>query len=146
MDFGTYSFQDVIVTFKVPYFAAFSSTGAGLGSISIVPSTTKTIQDVAADGRVMISKVAGNNGTIAITMQQNSLLHKNLLNWYNYINTTASTSDWASTTVIIANAALGEKTTATGVSPQKLADKPYQAQGQMITWTLMAANIHEENI
>jgi len=138
MDFGTYSFQDVIVTFKVPYFAAFSSTGAGLGSISIVPSTTKTIQDVAADGRVMISKVAGNNGTIAITMQQNSLLHKNLLNWYNYINTTASTSDWASTTVIIANA--------TGVSPQKLADKPYQAQGQMITWTLMAANIHEENI
>lgn len=146
MDFGTYSFQDVIVTFEVPYFAKFGSTGAGLGSISIVPSTTKTIHDVAADGRVMISKVAGDNGTIAITMQQNSLLHKNLLNWYNYINTTASTSDWAATTIRIKNTALGELTVATGVSPQKLADKPYQAQGQMITWTFMAASINEENI
>lgn len=145
MDFGTYSFQDVTVIFDVPHFKSFSSAGAGLGSISIVMATTKTIHDVAADGRVMISKVAGDNGTINITMQQNSLLHKNLLNWYNYINVEGSTSEWAETIITIKNTALGEKTVATGVSPQKLADKPYQAQGQMVTWPFMAASINEEN-
>ncbi len=146
MAFSTYSFQDVTVTFDVPYFASFSSAGAGLGSISIVMATTKTTHDVAADGRILVSKIAGDNGTVAITMQQNSLLHKNLLNWYNYINVKGSTSEWAATTIRIKNIALGELTVATGVSPQKLADKPYQAQGQMVTWTFMAANIDQSLI
>jgi hypothetical protein len=38
---------------------------------------------------------------------------------------------------------LGDSTVCTGVSPQKLADRPYQAQGQHVTWNLMAAEITE---
>ena len=41
---------------------------------------------------------------------------------------------------------MGEKITLTGVSPQKLPDKPYQAQAQLVTWNLMAADIQQEAI
>ena len=140
MSVTTYSFQDTNVSFNHPFGNA-SSTGAGMGTISVSMTQTKTVHDVAADGSVMISKIEGDNGTIAITIQQTSQLHKYLKNWYNYVNTSADTSQWASMAISINNKSLGDSVVATNVSPQKLADQPYQAQGQMVTWNLMAAKI-----
>ncbi|RXI46090.1 DUF3277 domain-containing protein [Clostridium tetani] len=138
--YNTYSFEDVTCSFQHQGVGAASSTGAGLGSISIAMANDKTAHDVAADGIVMISKIAGKNGTISITMQQVSELHKYLLRWYNYIDI-ANTSEFAKMVVSIKSNNLGDTTTCTGVSPQKLADRPYQAQGQQVTWNLMAAEI-----
>ncbi|BDR73331.1 hypothetical protein K144316041_20390 [Clostridium tetani] len=138
--YNTYSFEDVTCSFQHQGVGAASSTGAGLGSISIAMANDKTAHDVAADGIVMISKMAGKNGTISITMQQVSELHKYLLRWYNYIDI-ANTSEFAKMVVSIKSNNLGDTTTCTGVSPQKLADRPYQAQGQQVTWNLMAAEI-----
>ena len=140
MSVTTYSFQDNNVSFNHPFGNA-SSTGAGIGTISVAMTQTKTTHDVGADGSVMISKIEGDNGTIAITIQQTSQLHKYLKNWYNYINTSADTSQWASMAININNKSLGDNVVATNVSPQKMADQPYQAQGQMVTWNLMAAKI-----
>lgn len=140
MSYKTYSFEDVTVSFSHPSVGTASTVGAGLGSISIAMSTDRTAHDVAADGTVMISKVAGKNGTIAISAQQTSDLHKFLLKWYNYIDV-AGASEWARMTVTIKSNNLGDSTVCTGVSPQKLADRPYQAQGQQITWNLMSAEI-----
>lgn len=140
MSVTTYSFQDNNVSFNHPFGNA-SSSGAGIGTISVAMTQTKTTHDVAADGSVMISKIEGDNGTIAITIQQTSQLHKYLKNWYNYINTSTDTSQWASMAININNKSLGDSVVATNVSPQKLPDQPYQAQGQMVTWTLMAAKI-----
>ncbi|EKQ56268.1 MULTISPECIES: phage protein [unclassified Clostridium] len=143
--YTTYSFSDVTGSFSHPNVGSKSTTGAGLGSITTSQSTTKTAHEVSADGRVMISKIAGENGTVAITMQQTSELHQWFLSWYNYINgSSASTDDWAAMSLTIKNNNLGEITTCTGVSPEKLADRPYQAQGQNVTWNLMAAEITTE--
>ncbi len=140
--FKTYSFQDVTCSFEHKGVGAKSSTGAGLGSISVAMAGDKTAHDVAADGSVMVSKLAGKNGTISITVQQTSELHKYLLSWYNYLDV-ASTAEFAGMTLTINSTNLKDKTTCTGVSPQKLADRGYQAQGQQVTWNLMAAEITE---
>lgn len=142
-DYTTYSFEDVTCSLSHPNVGSKSTTGAGVGSITISRATTKTAHEVSADGRVMISKIAGNNGTVALSIQQTSELHQWLLNtWYNYVDSPeASTEDWAAMNITIKNNNLGDITTCTGVSPEKVADIPYQAQGQMITWNLMAAKI-----
>lgn len=142
MKFTTYSFEDVTGSFAHPSVGAASTTGAGVGSITIAMAGDKTAHDKASDGNVMISKLAGKNGTISVTVQQTSELHKYLLKWYNYIDS-ASASEFALMNLTIKSNILGDSTVCTGVSPQKLADRPYEAQGQMITWPLMAAEITE---
>lgn len=142
MSFKTYSFEDVTVSFSHPSVGTMSSTGAGIGTIAISKAADDTSHDVAADGTVMISKVAGKNGTIAITVQQVSDLNKWLLKWYNYVKQ-ANASEWASMNATINSKNLSDSTICTGVSPQKLADRPYQAQGQHVTWNLMSAEITE---
>lgn len=138
--YSTYSFEDVTCSFQHPGVGASSSTGAGLGSIAIAMANDKTAHDVAADGTVMISKIAGKNGTIGITMQQTSELHKYLLRWYNYVEI-ANSSEFAKMDITVKSNNLGDITTCTGVTPQKLADRPYQSQGQQVTWNLMSAEI-----
>lgn len=140
--YKTYSFEDVTVSFSHPSVGTASSTGAGLGTIAITKASDDTAHDVAADGTVMISKIAGKNGTIAINMQQTSDLNKWLLKWYNYVKQ-AATSEFASMNLTINSKNLNDSTVCTGVSPQKIADRPYQSQGQHVTWNLMCAEITE---
>lgn len=143
MSYNTYSFKDVTCSMSHPNVGSKSTTGAGIGTITISQSTTKTSHKVSADGRVLVSKLAGDNGTVSITIQQTSEVHKWLLNnWYNYINSSSSsTDDWAAMVVTIKNNSLGDLTTCTGVAPEKIADIPYEAEGAMITWNLMVADI-----
>lgn len=139
----TYSFQDVTVTISHPDLGQFIATGEGLGSIDVTMATDRTAHDIAADGSVMVSKIAGRNGGLTMTIQQTSELHRWLTKWFNYLET-AKTNKWADTTVIVRSAIMGETKTCTGVSPQKLPDVPYQAQGQMVSWSLLAADIQQE--
>lgn len=140
MAYKTYSFEDVTCSFAHPGVGAASSTGAGIGTISIAMTNDKTAHDVAADGNTMVSKLAGKNGTVSIAMQQTSELHKFLTRWYNYVDL-ANSSEFAKMMLTIKSNNLGDITTCTGVTPQKLADRPYQAQGQHVTWNLMCAEI-----
>lgn len=141
--YNTYSFEDVTASFEHPGVGAASTTGAGIGSISVAMASDKTVHDVAADGVVMISKLAGSNGTVAVSVQQTSQIHKYFMKWYNYV-TTAPASEWAKMNITIKSNNLGDITTCVGVSPQKLADRPYQAQGQQVTWNLMCAEITQQ--
>ena len=136
----TYSFGDVTASLNFAGIIPLTVTGAGAGSIDTTMAGEKTAHDVAADGTVMISKILGNNGSISLNIQQASSTHKNLLLWYNYI-LNAPSSEWANNSITIRNNVIGETLIATGVSPQKLPDKPYQSQGQRVTWNLMAAEI-----
>ncbi|AUN22247.1 hypothetical protein RSJ22_12695 [Clostridium botulinum] len=140
--YSTYSFEDVTCSFIHPGVGTASSSGAGMGSISIAMADDKTAHDRASDGHVMISKIPGKNGTLAVTMQQTSELNKYLLRWYNYVDV-ANSSEFAKMVISIKSNNLGDITTCTGVTPQKLADRSYQAQGQQVTWNLMAAEITE---
>jgi hypothetical protein len=139
-DISTYSFLDLTGNIAHPSVGAFNFTGEGIGEMSISMATDRTAHDVAADGAVMVSKLAGSNGTITIQAQQTSSLHNWLLLWYNYLYL-ADTDEWVKTAVLIRAPKMKKTHLATGVSPQKIGDTPYQAQGQRVTWTLMCADI-----
>lgn len=138
--YTTYSFLDLSGSIAHPVKGTFVFTGEGIGELIVSMSTEKTAHDVAADGAVMVSKIPGNNGTLSIQCQQTSDLHKWLLEWYNYLMQ-ADVSEWALTTSHLRNINDGTSHNIIGITPQKVPDKTYQAQGQKVTWVLMAADI-----
>ena len=97
-----------------------------------------------ADGTIMPSYIAGANGDVDIEVQEVSILHKALLSLYNTLVLQADGADilgWAATSISFALLIDGSTHVLTGVSFDKIPDKPYQAAGQKITWKLMATNI-----
>lgn len=141
----TYSFADVVLVVSHPSLGRYTARGAGLGSVTVTMSTDRTAHDVAADGTIMVSKIEGQNGTIALAIQQTSAFQQWLTRAFNYL-ITADTSQWAQLAVTIRSVSMMELINATGVSFQQIAEKPFQQQGQQLTWTLMAANITQENV
>lgn len=137
---STYSFSDLVGTMSQASVGSYSFTGQGVGEMTITYAAERTVHDVAADGSVMASKIANNTGTCTIQAQQTSDLHTYLLNWFNYL-WTAPTNEWTSTSITIRSLTMNKTYILTGVSPQKIGDTPYQAQGQRITWTLMACDV-----
>lgn len=140
MEVTTYSFTDLAGSISHPTFGAYLFDGTGIGSVTISKATDRTAHDIAADGSVMVSKIAGNNGTLTIECQQTSAIHKWLLAWFNVL-WQLPTSEWASTSITLRNSATGTRHIISGVSPQKEPDTPYQSQGQRVTWNLMCAEI-----
>jgi hypothetical protein len=116
--------------------------GEGMGSITTAMTNDRTAHDVAGDGSVMVSKIRAHNGAVSLTVQQTSSINDWLLKWHNYIDG-ADASEWADAKIIIRAPYMKRMVTCIGVSPQKLADLPYQAQGQNVTWSLMAADIRQ---
>lgn len=135
-----YSFADVSLVISHPKVGKFTITGEGVGSVSISRANDMTQHDVAADGSVMVSKIFTENGTIAIAIQQTSAAHKWLKKWHDYLKV-APTSEFAKSTAILKNPAVGETISMSGVTPQKRADSAFQQAGQQVTWNLMAAKI-----
>lgn len=136
----TYSFLDLVGAITHPSLGTYIFDGEGAGSITVTKATERTSHDVAADGSVMVSKIPGNNGAITIECQQTSPLHKWLCTWFNAL-WLLDTSEWATTSLLLRNGSTNTSHACKGVSPQKEADTPYQAQGQRVTWTLMCAEV-----
>lgn len=143
----TYSFKSLVGVLKnsvVGVVVPLTGGNIGLGSIKITMATSRTAHDVAADGTIMPSYLAGANGDVDIEVQETSILHKALLSLYNVLVLQADGADilgWAATSISFALLIDGSTHVLTGVSFDKIPDKPYQAAGQKITWKLMAANI-----
>ncbi|MCE5304555.1 DUF3277 family protein [bacterium] len=141
MSQSTYSFLDTIIVFAHPDLAIpITVTGEGAGSISVSMTDNRTSMDTAADGSIMISKIAGNSGSVSINVQQTSLVHKKLLALYNLL-ILAAPSSWATAAMTIKNITDGTGHLCTGVTFQKVPDKSYQKEGQHITWTLLCADV-----
>ncbi len=139
-DYTTYSFLDLSGALVHPSLGAYIFTGQGVGQVSVAMATERTTHNVGADGVVMVSKVAGHSGQIQIQCQQTSNVHKWLLAAENALYI-ANTDEWASITATLRNTSDGTSHVVTGMSFGKVPDKVYQAEGQMVTWTLFAANI-----
>lgn len=137
---SVYSFADVSLVISHPSVGKFTLTGEGLGSVSISRANDLTQHDVAADGSVMVSKIATHNGTIAIAIQQTSSAHAWLKKLVDYLMV-APTSEWALASAVLSNPSVGETINMSGISPQKRADVSYQQAGQQVTWNLMATDI-----
>lgn len=142
---NVYSFKDSSGAFASPLAGPFSFFGQiGLGRFTVSMTTDRTAHDTASDGNVMVSYRAGNAGEVQIEVQQTSALHLFLLQWLNLCITAADNGDvsnWATAALSIRNITTGTGHTATGISPGKMPDMPYEAHGQNVTWRLPCANI-----
>jgi structural protein KPP10_ORF10 len=144
---STYSFKSLVGVLQNAVFGVtipLTGGNIGVGDFTITMATERTSHDVAADGTVMPSYIAGDNGTLSINVQETSILHKALLGLYNLAVLAANQDDvlgWAATTVSFTFLIDGSIHLLSGVSFAKVPDKPYQSHGQRITWNLMAANI-----
>jgi len=142
----SYSFKDTVGAFVSPLAGSFVIAGANLGAGQIVISmaTTRSEQDTAADGAVMVTYLSGSSGQLSIDCQQTSAIHKFLLAAQNLHPTAADADDisnWAGCSIQLRNILDGSQHLLTGVSFTKAPDKTYAARGGMVTWTLLAANV-----
>lgn len=141
----TYSFKDLVGVLDSDLLSApyqIAGGNIGVGRITIRMVTQRTEHDTAADGVVMPSYVPGASAEVTIEMQQTSDLHHELLSLYNLITTAADggdVSEWAGISLSLRTILDGSGHYLSGVSFQKIPDKPYEAKGQNVTWTLMAA-------
>jgi hypothetical protein len=142
----TYSFKDLTGVLTNPVLGSplpLAGGNIGNGTITIRMVTMRTEHDVAADGVVMPSYVAGRNAEVTIEMLQTADLHHAFVDLFNVLETAANSGDvsnWAGTTITFRTIQDGSTHVLSGVSFQKIPDKPYAARGQNITWTLMAAD------
>jgi hypothetical protein len=144
----TYSFKALTGVINNPIFGytiVLAGGNIGFGQLTVTMGTERSSHDVAADGTVMVSYVAGDNGELTFECQETSILHQQLLELYNLCLTAANAGDvssWAANNCSIRSLMQdGAMHVATGVSFHKFPDKPYAAQGQKVTWRLMAANL-----
>lgn len=146
----TYSFKDSSIAISSPAGGNFSLAGQiGLNRMTITMTTEKTAQNVAADGNVMISAIAGDNGSVTLEIQQTSALHGFLLQLYNALVTLLNEGNvinWATTSITIRNIVDGSSHQLSGVSFGKIPPKVYEAQGQNISWELFAADIQNQTV
>jgi len=141
----TYAFKSIVGAFSDPDVGAFPFQGQeGVKNITIDNTTDRTVQDVAADGTVMVSYVSGANGSMTLETQQNSSLHQFLVNWANTkftLSENQNSTTFAGAAVKIVDLLSGAVHILNGVSPLKIPDKPYGPSGGFVTWKLMAANV-----
>jgi hypothetical protein len=142
----TYSFKDLVGVLVNSVFGVtipLAGGNIGAGSITITMATERTVMDVAADGTVMGSYVAGDNGACDIEVQQTSTLHHALLGLYNQCVVAANNSDvssWLANVISFRTILDGSNHVLSGVGFAKIPDKPYQATGQKVRWALVVAN------
>lgn len=137
---STYSFTDVNATINCPGYGSFSIQGEGVGEMNVSKTTDRTVHDVAADGSVMVSKIAGNNGSVTINAQQTSAIHAFLQGLFNYC-WQADTSVWTTISMTIEAPKMGKTDYCSGGSFVKEADEPFQSQGQRVLWQILFADI-----
>ena len=146
MQGATYSFKSLIGVLTNPIFGVtipLTGGNIGAGSFHVSMTTERTAHDVAADGTVMVSAIAGDNGMLAIECQETSILHSELLALYNLALIAFQNDDvlgWAANAVSFRMLTDNSQHQFTGLSFQKFPDKPYQSHGQRVTWNLPFAN------
>jgi len=145
MAFTTYSFADISCIITHPALGQHTVVGSGAKSISISRLNDSTSHDLAADGSVLVSKMASPNGNIIITAHQTSPLNQFLTKMANYIKT-APSSEFAAANIVVRAPNMKKQITSIGVSIQKIPDENFEAAGGTVAWTLMAASITNEVI
>jgi len=142
-----YSFKALAAVFTHPLASPnqFVISGqVGAGSVVVDNLTEHTSQDVAADGNVMVSAIVGDNGMVTVNCQQTSALYKWMLNTWNAINSALQNGDASQAavlTVTLRNTLDGTSHRCQGGSFGKIPPKPYEAQGQKISWALPFADV-----
>lgn len=137
-----YSFADTEVTINHPSYGSYSAYGTGIGTLSVSYTNDITTHEVSADAAVVVSKSVKKNGTVTFDILQASDFNTWLKGFVNFLES-ATTSEFASATIVIRNRSSNDNYTCTGVSHQKRPDNSLQSTAQNRQWIMMAANICE---
>lgn len=140
-----YSFSDVSLTLSHPALGQVSTNGMGMGSLTKTMRTDRSTISVAADGVPVISKIKDASGQIEMQVQQISVLHTTLKKWFNYL-VGAPTGEWALMTAVMTSLPTGEQDVFTGGAFLKHPDTSYEASAGNVTWTILFADIVQNNI
>jgi len=150
MAYTTYSFKDMTGAFAHPQAGIYTFGGEiGAGQIVVTMTSEKTTHDVAADGNVQISAIAGDNGTVSIEVQQTSSLNQFLVKWFNIVKNSLNNNDisnWVGASLLVRNSLDGTTHVCTGISPQNIPNKTYAKQGGNVTWVLMCGDISNPTV
>ncbi len=139
-DHTVYSFLDLSGVIYHPAVGSYNFTGQGVGRVVVDMQEDKTFHEIGVEGTVILGKIPGNAGKLIIECQQTSNIHKWLLYVYQFL-IQANAKEWGRMTAFLRN--LNDETnhTLNGLSYEKIPEKSYQTEGQMVTWVLWAADI-----
>lgn len=143
-DHTFYSFLDLTGVLYHPLTSSYAFTGQGVGSVTVTMDSEKTFHEIGVDGVVIMGKIPSSSGKLIIECQQTSNVHKWLLYTYQTINTgipSVKVKEWGRMTSLLRNLKDGTTHILKGVSFEKIPDKLYTAEGQMVTWVLWAASV-----
>ncbi len=138
-----YDFSQCVLVLRHESLGTLTVTGSGLGTCTVRMTGDRTLQDLAADGTVMTSKVKDRRGSFTLQLQQTSESNLTLLRWYNYLET-APAAEWDKITVSLTAPNTGERYTGARSAFLKLPDRAYSARGALQTWTLIAGDVSQE--
>ena len=137
-----YSFTDLVGVITNPAAGAMITlNGTGVGEMTFAKATEHVAQELSADGSVTISRIAGQNGTITISVQQNSPINSQLMAWENFCATSSDLSLFASGAAAFLTLNDHKTFDAIGVVPKKIPDQHYAAQSGMVSWELTCATL-----
>lgn len=140
-DHTVYSFLDLSGVISHPAVGtSYTFTGQGVGRVVVSMEEDKTFHEIGVDGTVILGKIPGGAGKLTIECQQTSNIHKWLLYVYQFL-IKKDAKEWGRMTAYLRN--LNDKTehTLRGLSYERIPEKSYQAEGQMVVWVLWAADI-----
>lgn len=136
----TYSFENCSLSITHPDVGTYSMYGAGLGSASVSRANPITDHNVAADLSVLISRSAKKNGTLRISVLQASEANDFLNRLCNYLETCA-VNRFARCSAILESISTGETWNCKGVTQSKIPDRSYSANGDMVEYEFMVAEL-----
>jgi len=143
LDHTVYSFLDLSGIITHPDIGeSFPLTGQGVGHIAITMNEDKTYQEISVHGDVIIGVIPGaESGKVEISCQQTSNMHKFLLHTYQTIKGSSDVKSWGRMVAYLKNICDGSEHHIKGLTFGRIPEKRYSAQGDMVLWSLNAADI-----
>jgi len=146
----TYSGRDLSGTLVNVIFGSISLSGIkaeGIEKVMVRMTTSHANLKTGMDGAVVPSYVPGESGEVEFQVWQTSTIHQQFLAAYNTIATAAAAGDVSQAfgcTLFMSNTTDGSSHTCTGGTFDKVPDKNYEAEAQVVSWLLKFANIINE--
>lgn len=138
---ATYSFMDVTATFA----GATGVVDLGFGSavtkegITVSTANPRNTMTVGADGEVMHSLKADKSGTVTVRLLYTSPVNSTLQTMFDAQS--LSSSVWGNNVITIRNKGNNEIITCRSVAFQKLPDRTFSEEGQMVEWVFDCGKI-----
>jgi len=146
----TYSGSALNFALSSPLTGVIQASGVaakGIKSVTVRMTVDQSNIQVGMDGAVVPSVLPGDQGEVEIQVWQTSTIHRELLAWYDALKAARDAGDvsnWFSANMIIANTIDGSSHTCAGCAPNKVPDRQYQEQAQVVSWLIRCCSIVSE--